>query len=30
MKEDSDRVARCHQFLVTLADSGESSEVLRS
>ena len=30
MKEDSDRAARCHKFLVHLAESGESSEVLRS
>jgi hypothetical protein len=30
MKEDSDRAARCHKFLVQLAERGESSEVLRS
>jgi hypothetical protein len=30
MKEDSDRAARCHKFLVQLTESGESSEVLRS
>ena len=30
MTEDSDRAARCHKYLVQLADSGESSEVLRS
>ncbi len=28
--EDSDRAARCHKFLVQLAESGESSEALRS
>jgi rubrerythrin len=30
MKEDSERAARCHQFLRQLAERGESSEVLQS
>ena len=30
MKEDSERAARCHQFLKKLAESGDASEVMRS
>jgi rubrerythrin len=30
MKEDSDRAARCHQFLVDLASKGQTSEVMQS
>jgi hypothetical protein len=30
MKEDSERAARCHKVLMQFAESGASSEVLRS
>ena len=30
MKEDSERAARCHRFLVDLASKGLTSEVMRS
>jgi rubrerythrin len=30
MKEDSERAARCHRFLVDLAEKGQTSEVMRS
>jgi len=30
MKEDSERAARCHRFLVDLASKGQTSEVMRS
>ena len=30
IKEDSERAARCHRFLVDLASKGQTSEVMRS
>ena len=30
MREDSERAARCHQFLVDLGNKGQTSEVLQS
>jgi hypothetical protein len=30
MREDSERAARCHQFLVDLASKGQTSEVMQS